>query len=348
MNTTEQQASNDWDVADILIFSTAYLPDSYKGKMLARARQLLDFGARVAALLSLASVFPEPEMTALCNEAYALAGQIENPWVRVRSLSEVYDVLPPAHKDRFLELALTSVAEITNDWHKRRALAPLARFLSEEQAAQAAEMAQTIEDPQTRTEVFSRYARVLSEEERLATFQQVPEIVDEAARVSTMLAFLPHLPDEEKNLALTWLPEVKQTAPRIQALTGLSQHFSDHKEAFVQEALALTQGITDEMDRMYTLMSLLSHLPEPEKAATLAQLSKIVEEIEDPAFKAGPMRMLARFAPKDKKNEVWQEVLTAVRQIEGFRRATMLCVLLSDLPEETRPAILDEILAEIQ
>lgn len=348
MHISEQQASNDWDVADILMLSTPNLPDTYKPPMLARARQLIDFGARMASLLSLASVFPEPEMTALCDEAFALAGQIENPWVRVRSLSEVYDVLPPAHKDRFLDLALTSIGEITNDWHKRRAMIPLARHLSAEQAARGAEIAHTIEDPQTRTEVLARYVRVLPEDKRLATFRQIPEIVDESARVGTLLVALPHLPAEDKNLALTWLPEIQQTAPRIQALTGLSNHFPTQKEAFVQEAFSLAQSIPDEMERMYTLMGLLKHLPEPEKTATFAQLQETVQNIEDPSFKASPLISFAQLAPETEKAIRWQAVLATVRQIEGFRRATLLSYILGNLPEDTRPTILDEILAQIQ
>lgn len=345
MNLTEQQAADDWSVADILILLTPNVPETYKPGLVALAHQLGDPGARVAALLSLASVLPEPE--ALCEEAFALAGQIANPWVRVRSLSEVYDVLPPAHKDRFLEMALAAVGEITNEWHKRRAMVPLARFLSEEQAIRAAEMARGITDPPTRTEVLSRYARVLPEPERVAEFHQTPTIPDEVARVNTMLAFLPHLPEEVKPLALDWLPALTQPAPRIQALLGLGGHFPASQAAFVRQALGYAQAMEEEMERMYALLGLVRHLSEPEKAGCLGQLHEMVARLEDASFKAGPMISLARFAADEEKPAVWQEVLATVRRIEGARRATMLALLLGDLPEAARPGILDEILAEI-
>ncbi len=346
MHVTEQQAADDWSVADILITVTPLLPDAYKPRFLAHARKMVDSGARMAALLSLASVFPESEAAPLCDEAFALAGGIENPWVRVRSLSEVYEVLPSAHRERFLEVALAAVGEITNEWHKRRAMVPLARHLSEGQAIRAAEMARGITDPPTRIEVLSRYARVLPESERVDVFQHLPTLTDEAARVNTLLVLLPHVPETVQKLALTWLQEVTLPAPRIQALTGLGKYFPAYREVFVREAFGLAQGM-EAMEGLYALLGLLGYLPEGEKAATWASLWDMVQAIEDPAFKASPMISLVRLGSEAERPARQQEVLATVRQIEGSRRLIMLAVLLGDLPEEARPAILDEILAGI-
>ncbi len=259
----------------------------------------------------------------------------------------MYEVLPPAHRERFLEVALTAVEQITNEWHKRRAMIPLARHLSDEQAVRAAEMARAITDPQTRVEVLARFARVLPESERIDVFQRLPEISDEAARVNTLMGMLAHVPDETKQLALTWLQELTQPAPRIQALTGLGKFFPAHQEGFVREAVGFAQGMADEMERLYAWLGLLRHLPETEKAATWPGLWAFVQGMDDPSFKAGLMMSVARFAPEEEKAACWQEVLATVRQVEGVRRPTMLALLCETLPEAARPAMLDEILAAV-
>jgi len=348
MKDIEQQAADDWSVANVMILSTPHLTDEYKPQMLTRARKLVDPGARMAALISLSFVLPEQEMNSACEDAFAIAEQIGNPWIRVRSMSEVYDVLPPTHKERFLEVALAGVAQITNEWHKRRAMGPLARYLTDEQAARALAIVRAFEDTQIRIEVLSRFARILSEDERVVAFNQVPTIFDEMARVSTMMAFLSHLPDEAKSQALLWVDDLKDASTRLQALTGLIAHFPDRKDEFLQQALTLLPCLGTELDRMYGLMGLIKYLPGTEKMEYLIQLRGMVNALDEPSFKAGPMISLARLAPEEEKQTAWQEALATARQIEGYRRAILLSVILGELPATARSDVLNEIMSEIQ
>jgi hypothetical protein len=211
--------------------------------------------------------------------------------------------------------AFSAAQEITNDWHRSRAVRQLAALLPPDCAALAVALARAMRSPTLRARTLMAAALAAPEAERPALLAEAAQAID----------------------AIT--PAAERAGPR----SILAQRLSG--TAATEAALAAqteAAGLEEESERGWTLVDLLPLLPEAARLTVLEQL----RAIHDPCTRAMTLGYAVEYLPEDQQAEVREEALRVARAIrEPEARGRALAELTATLPADERSAVAEAALA---
>lgn len=347
---SEQQASLDWDIADIIQMIASHLSDERRSQVPDRARSIVTPGARVAALVGLAESESALLKESIRGEALTIARSIEMPWYRFRAMVEVLYVSDEAQQKLIVDELLSFLPDIPGAWNQRRALFMVSGFLAGDIADKAVNLARSFEDNSIRVQLLAKLSRYLSDDEKLEVLSDLKVLYVDETQQSLLLSLLNLAGNLSPALKIDVLKHVEHiTRPgmRIQLLTKLITLFPDQKENFLAELPDILLNNKGEADYFWNLLAVADSASEPQRGSLIEEARNMAQEMEG-QLKVQYLAQIVHYLDDDEKTVAIHDVLKSARDIDDpIYRAKSLGVLISILPDPLRSSIADEAWAAV-
>jgi TIR domain/NB-ARC domain len=260
-----------------------------------------DVAQQVEALIALAARLPEPERADSLTSARRSAGSIPEPLRRVKALVALAPHLPEADRIETLTEALSAAGQVADASERVEALTSVAPHLPEPDRARAL----TEAGAAIRSMPFAQW------------------------RIYPLIALAPHLPEPDRSAAIAEAFAAVQTMSVFteamsydyaRALMELAPHLSATQ---LDTAMGDAANIAIFGDHWYyvALGTLAAHVPEPDRAAAVAEAFSEAKEESDPSIRA---EALVTLAPHLTDGQLAEALATATDVTDPSVRAEVL------------------------
>jgi hypothetical protein len=296
--------------------------------------------ARVSALVALLPRLSPEKQPEIIREAFSLVQQAREEHIRMNAFGDIAPYLLP----ELLPDALIFSQQFKNIEYRVSVLGALIPRLPTEKHAkiihEAFLLVKQIRDQHNRSQALDKIAQYLPPELLLEALVTVRQFQDGKARVYLLEKFIPYLSTEERsslfNEVLALARDTKDEL-RGTVVATFAQHFSPE---FLPEAIVLAKQLRDK----YPLWQLLPYLSEPKRNEVVRDIFSLLSGEQDGKHIENTLRGIARYPLP----ELLSESVSLARQFPDSSRALILGGIVSHLPVEQRPEIIQEIFGAVQ
>jgi len=354
--------------SQIITVLAPYLSDEQLQRAFQAAFALPDGQERVQALTAFIPLprLPEEQRLKACEEALRVSLALPDGQGRIQALTALIPHLPPEQRFVRCSEVLPMLLEIPNEQEKTKLLTTLVPYLNDEQVLQ---LISSLSDEvltaliprlsDERAQLLMQLASSLSKEVVNALIPHLPDeqvqllmrgsryFSDDPAQAEAAIVLVPYLNDEQRQqaleVALRWLP--------VQKLVSLAPYLSDEQ---LQHVVQDARNLSDRLQRVQTLASLVPYLPEQLSHTTLAfalenalTLDKLMGE------RAEALAILAPFLNSEQLQRAWEAALAISDVFFSFyskkkrTQAYALASLAVCFPEQQRMSFLEQALQTV-
>lgn len=291
-------------------------------------------GNRAATLAVLAPFLPITEQDAVLTEVLTATRFIDNELWRAQVLTRLAPLLP----DRLLAKALAVATSIDSKQYRFMTLTALAPRLSPNLLAEAIIAALDFNDEQSRTWVLTTFCPSIAPDRLIEALEIAHAITAEQSRREMIATPMPPLPPAEPMKLLAEALAAAKAIPivpnRDRALSNIALYLLPDR---LDEALAITNAITNEYIRSSVLITCARYLRPNDQMTLLAEILATVRAMTDANMRADLLIELAPHLPPTEREEALAEALVAAHAIiEAEQRANVLTNLVAHLPPADR------------
>ncbi|MEH2093243.1 NACHT domain-containing protein [Nostoc sp.] len=207
------------------------------------------------------------------SKGVTYACQRIDPNERLEVLTKLIFKLEGSLKKEALKVALDTITLVKSQLVRSQVLTQLAPYLTESLLEQAIEIAQTIQDNQTRVNVLLKLILYLPELTE-NSFSLIQNIQPKWCRIQALEKLIPDLPDFLKERALAVVLMMQHDWEQGWALGRLIPHLPD---SLKERALTVVLIMQDELEQAKALVNLIPHLPESLKVQALESVLTVVQ-----------------------------------------------------------------------
>jgi len=353
-----------------------YLPEDQRAMTLqdalAAARAIEDEWDQADFLAALVPHLPEHQRAMTLQDALVAARASEDERDRAKALAAFVPHLPEHLKAEVLQDTLAATRMFKYDeGAQAQILVTLAPYLPRHLIIEALTITRTIEQKRTQAKVLAALIPHLPEGQKASALQDAlaaaRAIEQQQAQAKALTALIPYLPAGQRASALqdalAAAQAIEQKRAQVEVLTALIPHLpEDQRASTLQDALAAARAlkydgyqqikratglqnplstvltISYEEDRVKTLIALVPHLTEQEKAKALQDAFTFAQAIRDRNVRARLLIELTHHFPEHPMADalmtdaLMTDALTTAQAIKDKHyRAEALAALTSNL-----------------
>ncbi|NES18288.1 MAG: hypothetical protein F6K41_04990 [Symploca sp. SIO3E6] len=273
-----------------------------------------------------------------------------------KALGNLAERLPSSFAPEILEMT----ADLDNESGRILVLEKLAPNLPEELLSGVLQILESVRSKFTKFKVLSKLPKPQTDL-LLEALEDAHKVADEYQRIETLLELVPYAPQEIAPKALEIAAYISDEHNYAYFLSQLAQFLP---EELLSQIIALAREIWNPSNRIYVLNSLIQNqsknlitevLEESQyiwnlssraellsnlaqnKAEALRQTIKLSQQIENLSIRANILSKIAQYHPT-----VYYLIIEIVHQIDDeFTQAEILCNVVSNLPDELLPNVLE-------